>query len=60
MDKHQGYLSNLVAIIRLNLFVKEELQKWLDHPFQDHSTPHGKIVQGDPILKKDKKQAQDQ
>lgn len=27
------YLSNLVAFIRLNLFVKIDLQKWLDSPF---------------------------
>lgn len=46
MAKHQWYLSNLVAFIRLNLFVKVELQKWLDHPFQDHSPPDNKIVQG--------------
>lgn len=46
MAKHQWYLSNLVAFIRLNLFVKVELQKWLDHPFQDHSPPNPKIVQG--------------
>ncbi|RUT72983.1 IS4 family transposase, partial [Ancylomarina longa] len=26
-------LSNLVAFIRLNLFVKIDLQKWLDEPF---------------------------
>jgi hypothetical protein len=28
-------LSNLVAFIRLNLFVKIDLQKWLDKPFED-------------------------
>jgi IS4 transposase len=32
--KHKWYLSNLVSFIRLNLFVKIELQKWLDNPFQ--------------------------
>lgn len=32
--KHKWYLSNLVAFIRLNLFVKIELQKWLDNPFE--------------------------
>lgn len=30
---HPWYLSNLVAFIRLNLFVKIELKKWLDNPF---------------------------
>lgn len=30
------YLSNLVAFIRLNLFVKIDLQLWLDKPFQEH------------------------
>jgi len=28
-------LSNLVAFIRLNLFVKIDLQKWLDKPFEE-------------------------
>jgi len=28
-------LSNFVAFIRLNLFVKIDLQKWLDKPFED-------------------------
>ena len=46
MAKHQWYLSNLVAFIRLNLFVKVDLQKWLDHPFQDHSPPNDKVMQG--------------
>lgn len=31
--KYNWYLSNLVAFIRLNIFVKIELQKWLDKPF---------------------------
>lgn len=31
--KHAWYLSNLVAFIRLNLFVKVDLHKWLDNPF---------------------------
>lgn len=30
---HKWYLSNLVAFIRLNLFVKIDLFAWLDHPF---------------------------
>jgi hypothetical protein len=34
--KYPWHLSNLIAFIRLNLFVKIELQKWLDKPFFDH------------------------
>ena len=33
--KYGWRLSNLVAFIRLNLFVKIDLQKWLDRPFDD-------------------------
>ena len=33
--KYGWQLSNLVAFIRLNLFVKIELQKWLDKPFEE-------------------------
>jgi hypothetical protein len=33
--KYGWQLSNLVAFIRLNLFVKIDLQKWLDKPFDD-------------------------
>jgi hypothetical protein len=31
--KYPWYLSNLVGFIRLNLFVKIQLQQWLDNPF---------------------------
>jgi len=31
-------LSNLVAFIRLNLFVKIDLQQWLDKPFEEIDT----------------------
>lgn len=31
--KHKWHLSNLINFLRLNLFVKIELQYWLDHPF---------------------------
>jgi len=42
MAKFNWHLSNLVAFIRLNLFVKIELQKWLDTPFEnDKSPPQG-------------------
>jgi IS4 transposase len=34
MVKYNWYLSNLVGFIRLNLFVKIDLQRWLDHPFE--------------------------
>lgn len=40
------YLSNLVAFIRLNLFVKINLQLWLDKPFQEHIEPPPKTIQG--------------
>lgn len=40
------HLSNLVAFIRLNLFVKIELQKWLDHPFEEHIKPPPGSIQG--------------
>jgi hypothetical protein len=33
--KHTWHLSNLIAFIRLNLFVKINLQNWLDKPFLD-------------------------
>jgi hypothetical protein len=44
--KFGWHLSNLVAFIRLNIFVKIELQKWLDKPFQDHDKPPAKSLQG--------------
>jgi hypothetical protein len=31
--KYKWHLSNLVSFIRINLFVKIDLQKWLDKPF---------------------------
>jgi len=46
MAKYGWYLSNLVAFIRLNLFVKVDLIKWLDSPFQEHPPPDNKQVQG--------------
>ena len=44
--KHHWYLSNLVAFIRLNLFVKVDLHKWLDNPFKKEQPPPNKYVQG--------------
>jgi hypothetical protein len=41
MAKYNWHLSNLVAFIRLNIFVKIDLQRWLDEPFEpdSNSTP---------------------
>lgn len=44
--KHAWYLSNLVAFIRLNLFVKVDLHKWLDNPFAKEQPPPDKYLQG--------------
>ena len=44
--KHAWYLSNLVAFIRLNLFVKVDLHKWLDNPFAKEQPPPNKELQG--------------
>jgi hypothetical protein len=44
--KHKWYLSNLVAFIRLNLFVKVDLYKWLDNPFAKEQPPPKKSIQG--------------
>jgi hypothetical protein len=32
--KYRWHMSNLVAFIRLNIFVKIDLQEWLDNPFK--------------------------
>jgi hypothetical protein len=39
LAKFNWHLSNLVAFIRLNLFVKIDLQLWLDKPYQSHDIP---------------------
>lgn len=44
--KYPWYLSNLVAFIRLNLFVKINLQKWLDEPFVEPEPPPNNPYQG--------------
>lgn len=44
--KHAWYLSNLVAFIRLNLFVKVDLHQWLDNPFAKEQPPPNKYIQG--------------
>ncbi len=46
LAKYNWYLSNLVAFLRLNLFVKIDLQKWLDEPFIKKRKPPDKIIQG--------------
>lgn len=37
--KFNWHLSNLVAFIRLNLFVKIDLKQWLDQPFEECKDP---------------------
>ncbi|NEN25910.1 IS4 family transposase [Cryomorpha ignava] len=39
MARFNWHLSNLVAFIRLNLFVKIDLQKWIDQPFEECNDP---------------------
>lgn len=46
MAKYKWYLSNLVAFIRLNLFVKIDLQNWLDEPFKPPPEPIPEVIQG--------------
>ena len=38
IGKHHWCLSNLIAFLRLNLFVKIDLQLWLDNPFEVEDT----------------------
>lgn len=44
--KYNWYLSNLVAFLRINLFVKIDLQKWLDKPFLKKEKPPNIGIQG--------------
>lgn len=46
LAKYKWYLSNLVAFIRLNLFVKVDLQKWIDKPFEEDVGPPEMYIQG--------------
>ncbi len=46
MAKYKWYLSNLVAFLRINLFVKIKLQKWLDEPFIKKKKPPDLPIQG--------------
>ena len=44
---YKWHMSNLVAFIRLNLFVKINLQNWLDKPFDEPpKEPHDWYTQG--------------
>ncbi|PIF05006.1 MAG: hypothetical protein CSA36_08865 [Draconibacterium sp.] len=49
--KYRWCLYNLVAFIRLNLFVKVDLQKWLDNPFQKDKPQPKQTYQGGSFLK---------
>ncbi|MGL4582834.1 MAG: IS4 family transposase, partial [Flavobacterium sp.] len=44
--KFGWHLSNLVAFIRLNLFVEIELEKWLNNPLNEVEKPSPKLQQG--------------
>jgi hypothetical protein len=44
--KYGWHLSNLVAFIRLNIFVKIDLKNWLDRPFEEHDKPPDNPAQG--------------
>ena len=44
--KYGWHLSNLVAFLRINLFVKIDLQKWLDKPFLKKGKPPNIGIQG--------------
>jgi hypothetical protein len=46
LAKYNWYLSNLVAFLRINLFVKIDLQKWLDEPFLKKEKPPNIGAQG--------------
>ena len=47
MAKHKWHLSNLIAFIRLNIFVKINLQNWLDKPLEESPNLNPeKYVQG--------------
>jgi len=46
LAKYNWYLSNLVAFLRINLFVKINLQKWLDEPFLKKEKPPDIPIQG--------------
>lgn len=45
--KYGWYLSNLVSFIRLNIFVKINLQTWIDSPFNSSGKSPPNSLQGD-------------
>ena len=45
MAKFNWHLSNLVAFISLNHFIKINLQDWLDNPFELYNRPPKNIIQ---------------
>ncbi|MEL6561861.1 MAG: transposase, partial [Bacteroidota bacterium] len=47
IGKYDWRLSNLVAFIRLNLFVKIDLKRWLDKPFENTEPIQNLSRQGD-------------
>lgn len=49
--KYAWHLSNLVAFIRLNVFVKIDLQTWLNKPFEDPPNKQYIPQQGDLFYK---------
>lgn len=46
MAKYNWHLSNLVAFIKLNIFVKINLQEWLNCPFEPPPKNQHKSIQG--------------
>jgi len=46
ISKYKWHLSNLVSFLRLNLFVKINLHKWLNYPFSQPKKPPGNLIQG--------------
>jgi len=46
MAKYGWHMSNLVAFLRLNIFVKINLQKWLDLHYQESQPPPKEDAQG--------------
>ncbi len=46
LAKYNWHLSNLVAFLRINLFVKINLQKWLDEPYLKKEKPPNIYQQG--------------
>jgi hypothetical protein len=46
MAQYKWHLSNLVAFIRLNIFVKIDLQLWLNKPFEEPPESPEEYIQG--------------